>query len=385
MRIAIVDAREWQNQFDLKTGQKTRHDGPLVEMVGGVLSRHPYPGDGDDASNRWVTDTALDLIEQYEPRFAFISYAQQFFFTRFTAISAEMRRDLIAGLFSEVMRFVEKSGFTPFILGTGDMMPFRGFIDVSRLDGLAISGHWSARYAGLHAPSGLDLKRLRREAHIEALIPKKEWMTLLPRPPVAVERIPDYLLLAEPGWTFKTVGTPLRDPGWLPAPSFHIPYRTPFGDVSTLQAISPALDSFQDQAPIALIVLEGIGSKDFPPPFTETENHVSWYYYEPGEAQYLTLCTGEHSMFAYPAGYKYNKEEEMNRAFPFSGFLTSFPEKAVCDRIRGGSIAVGNRSMFMHALTGADIAIECFARNLYNQGTMAAIRLDKTREKGKSA
>lgn len=139
-----------------------------------------------------------------------------------------MRRNLISDLFVEVMRFVEKSGFTPFILGTGDMMPFRGF----------------------------------------------------------------------------TVGTPLRNPGWLPAPSFHIPYRTLLGDVSALQAISPPLDSFQDQAPIALIVLEGIGSKDFPSPFTECGNHVAWYYYEPGEAQYLTLCRGEHSMFAYPAGYK---------------------------------------------------------------------------------
>lgn len=38
----------------------------------------------------------------------------------------------------------------------------------------------------------------------------------------------------------------------------------------------------------------------------------------------------------------------------------------------------GNKSMFMHMVVGADICVECFARNLYNQGTMAVIhRQDK--------
>ncbi|MGD0487322.1 MAG: hypothetical protein ABSB94_09020 [Syntrophorhabdales bacterium] len=39
---------------------------------------------------------------------------------------------------------------------------------------------------------------------------------------------------------------------------------------------------------------------------------------------------------------------------------------------------MGNKSMFMHMVTGADVTVECFARNLYNQGTMAVIhREDK--------
>lgn len=34
--------------------------------------------------------------------------------------------------------------------------------------------------------------------------------------------------------------------------------------------------------------------------------------------------------------------------------------------------------MFMHMAAGADISVECFARNLYNQGTLAVISyLDK--------
>jgi hypothetical protein len=32
--------------------------------------------------------------------------------------------------------------------------------------------------------------------------------------------------------------------------------------------------------------------------------------------------------------------------------------------------------MFMHMVTGADISIECFSRNMFNQGTMAVIHRD---------
>jgi hypothetical protein len=42
----------------------------------------------------------------------------------------------------------------------------------------------------------------------------------------------------------------------------------------------------------------------------------------------------------------------------------------------GKSIAVGNRSMFMHMAFGVDISIECFARNLFNQGCMAVVHRD---------
>jgi len=48
--------------------------------------------------------------------------------------------------------------------------------------------------------------------------------------------------------------------------------------------------------------------------------------------------------------------------------------EGICDR----SIAVGNNSMFMHMVTGADMCVECFARNLSNQGALGVIhRQDK--------
>ena len=68
MAQVIIDVRQWQNMFDLRTGEKLQQDSPTIRMMQGVLERHPYPGDTDLQSNRWVSETALDLIRVYEPR-----------------------------------------------------------------------------------------------------------------------------------------------------------------------------------------------------------------------------------------------------------------------------------------------------------------------------
>src|SRR5208337_231136 len=100
----------------------------------------------------------------------------------------------------------------------------------------------------------------------------------------------------------------------------------------------------------------------------------------PGEAQYLTITSGEHRFLDYPTGmgYKYFNEAGATRSYPYSGLFKSIPEGAFARTFPGKSIAVGNKSMFMHMVTGADLSVECFARNLYNQGTMAVVhREDK--------
>jgi hypothetical protein len=83
-------------------------------------------------------------------------------------------------------------------------------------------------------------------------------------------------------------------------------------------------------------------------------------------------------VFEYPVGYRYFGEDGPGKEFPFSGYFRSVPEDTIGASLGVRSIAVGNRSMFMHMVAGADISVECFARNLYNQGTMAVIqRSDK--------
>ncbi|MFZ7111541.1 MAG: hypothetical protein ACOWYE_07650 [Desulfatiglandales bacterium] len=373
MSVAIIDAREWQNLFDLRTGEKTAEDGRLVRMVRGVLARHPYPGDVDRESNRWVTDTALDLMDKYQPRFVFLSYAQQYFVSRFTPLTETDRKAMLEEVMSETDRFIRESGLTSFLMGTGDMTPFRGYIDISRLDGLGISSNWSARYAGLHDPTQRDLDFLTTHPRIERVVERDEWIDLFGYKGPEVERIPQYLLVAEEGWAFKSPGIPLRKASWLSSRSFSVPYATDLGKVRQLTEIPDLILTHLEKQPIALIVLEGMGLRDFDRPHDLCANGLEWFYYEPGEGQYLTLTTGEHRIFDYPPGYRSFDVDGDKKEFPFSGYFKSVPSNTLGERFAGKNIAVGNRSMLMHMIPGADISVECFARNLYNHGTMGVV------------
>ncbi|HQP30858.1 MAG TPA: hypothetical protein PLB81_05980, partial [Deltaproteobacteria bacterium] len=219
MSLAIIDARQWQNLFDLRTGAKREDDRPETRIVRDVLARHPYPGDVENASNAWVTDTALDLIDKYQPQLACLCYAHQYFVSRYNPLADSERQALFKAVFEEVRRFVDASGYTPLIIGTGDMRAVAGEMDLSRLEGLAISSHWSARYAGLHQATPGDLAYVRGLDNVERVVSRQEWISLFPGVDYTLERIPEYLLIAREGWTFRTTGTPLRKSVMIPATS----------------------------------------------------------------------------------------------------------------------------------------------------------------------
>ncbi|MEN6390064.1 MAG: hypothetical protein ABFD04_06570, partial [Syntrophomonas sp.] len=143
MSLGIIDAREWQRVFDLKTGRKREVNHPTVEMVRDIIAKHPFPGDVEMATNAWVTDTALELIEKYDPQFAFISYGLPYFTFRFHQTTAEERKRVVDSVFKEIERLVERSGFTPVIVGSGGLVPIKGYINLSRLDGLAVASNWT--------------------------------------------------------------------------------------------------------------------------------------------------------------------------------------------------------------------------------------------------
>jgi hypothetical protein len=373
MSLAIVDAREWQNLMDLRTGKKVQDESRQAVMVREILKRHPYPGDVEIQSNRWVTDTALDLVGAYQPQLACVFYAHQFFAGRYTPMSEDQRRTMIEDVFRETQRFIDGSGYTPVIVGSGDMVALKGEIDLSKVDGIAISSHWSARYAGLHQASQKDLGYVTSHPAIERVVKRAEWIGLFPGAEHQPERIPEYLLLAREGWTFITTGTPLRKAVRIPGAAKGIPLSTTLGEAGTITEIRALIEANLKNTKIALIIIEGLGIGDFLIPYKPCNNSVDWYYYEPGDAQYTTLTTGMHQVFAYPSGYQYHDENDAKKDFPFSGYFLNIPEHTLGRDFAGKSIAVGNHSMFVHMVFGADICIECFARNLYNQGCLGVI------------
>jgi len=380
MSSVIVDARGWQNTLDLETGEKIETAGPVVEMTKALLQRHPYPGDMDPGSNRWVNDTALDLIDRYQPRFAFLTYAAQYFAGRYTAMPKETRARMIADAFLEAERFSNTSGFSAIVVGTGDMTPFVGFIDATRLDGLAVCTHWSTRYAGLYEPSPDDMKFLREHPQIEKIVSREEIISLFNGTPKQLLRLPEYLMLARKGYAFKTISDTKKTPAMIPSVNFNIPLYAPGHTVGVITNIRQALEKDLSEKNVALIVMEGVGVDEFLWPHVSCRNSTEWYYYEPGDAQYLTISSGKHRFLDYPTGYKFFSDEvDAIKSYPFSGIFKSIPENTFADTYPGKSIAVGNKSMFMHMVTGADVCVECFSRNLYNQGTMAVIHRDDKR------
>lgn len=378
MSLAIVDAREWQNLFDLRTGAKTEAEGAVVEMMRSALKRRPYPGDMHPASNRWVSDIALDLIGAYEPRFVFLTYAGQYFSLRYETMAESARRDLIAALFEELERFVRESGFTPVVIGRGNMTPLIDYIDLNRLDGLAIATHWSVRYAGLHQPSDADLRALDEHPHIRMVAKRDELLRLFGGSREDGLRLPDYILVAEKGYAFKTVSSTMRRPAMIPDAEPHLPLFSRVGEAADITLVRKLVEDNIAGQRIALITLEGIGTEDFLWPFHLCANGREWYCYEPGAGQYLALTSGRHRVFDYPSGYKSYDEDGGEKEYPLSGYFTSIPTDTIGEGLSCRSVAVGNNSMFMHTVTGADLCVECFARNLANQGALGVIhRFDK--------
>ncbi|SDF13390.1 hypothetical protein [Sporomusa acidovorans] len=371
MSLVIIDAREWQNMFDLKTGHKRNDDSPKVRMVKEVLHDHPFPGDTAENSNRWVTDTALDLVSRYDPNFVFLIYAQQYYSLRFEGPDEAERARLIDAAFAEAARFSEKSGFLPVVVGTGDLIPVKEYIDLSGLDGLAITSNWLTRYAGLYGVSCRDFEYIHEQPGVGRLVGKTEFMSLFGAEPVDAERLPEWLAVAKEGYCFRS--TLLRRPVMIPAYNASIPVSRTLDEITSITGISGGIEAALQGKKVALILIEGVGIKDFRLPYIPCANGKGWFIYENGEAQYLTISTGRHQVFAYPPGYRSYLEDDENKGYPFSGYLTSIPSGTIGERSGGRSIAVGNRSMFMHTVTGADIAIECFARNLANQGCMGVI------------
>ncbi|MBP2649413.1 MAG: hypothetical protein H6Q74_238 [Firmicutes bacterium] len=371
MSIAIIDAREWQNIFDLRTGGKRTDNLPNIQMVKSVLEKHPYPGDLDPRGNKWVTDTALDLVNRYEPNLVFLTYAQQYYRFRFECPDEAVRQALIDEVFAEVERFSKESGFVPVVVGTGDLVEVKEYIDLSNLEGIGITSHWLTRYAGLYDVSPADWRFLESHAGIEKVVSKKNFIELFSGEPVVADQLPDYLAIAHEEYCFRS--TLLRQPLMMSANNYSIPIAGPINGVKSIVDISGRVDEILRDKKVAMIFVEGVGLRDFRLPYAVCSNGKGWYAYENGETQYLTISTGRHQVFAYPPGNRSLSEYDENKEYPFSGYFTAIPSGTIGERFGGKSVAVGNRSMFMHTVTGTDIAIECFARNLSNQGCLGVI------------
>lgn len=377
MVYGIIDVREWQTTIDLETGKKCEIDNEIATIARNIICKNFYPGDLDSKSIEWIKDVALEVNSAYEPDFMLISFAQPYFMSCFKQVSTGEWHRVIGHIFDNIEVFLDRSGFTPVIVGLGETTPLIDYIDLSSLDGLALCGGMSTCYAGLFDATPDDIKYLEHVPEIKKVVSKQEFIEQFGGSPDFIKRLPDYILEAEKGYAFKAYGAMTRPVYRVPAKHEAIPVYIPScpTDLNCITQIKGLIEeNLANKNKTALIIVEGIGAEDFGFPYTMCSNKTNWYAYDDTHSQYLAITTGKHFQHhGYPPGYKYFLEDGENKKYPFSGPFTELPRNAIGDRMDIKSAAVGSRSVLTHLASGADISIECLARMLYNHGTMAIV------------
>lgn len=374
MSLGIIDVVEWQTTVNMRQGTKVDVGGPLVDIARETLDAHPYPGDLDPESIGWVASVALDLHKSYQPRLMMLSFAQPFFLSVFRKTPQVERRAIVEQIFREIDHLREETGMVPVILGTGGLVPLAGYIDLSHLDCLALGGGMVGRYAGLYEPTEQDLACVKSNSLIKSVFSKEELIAHFGEEKEFVKRLPDYLLVSKEGYTFKTFGSIPRPFYQLPAENKTIPVNSPLGNVDSIIGIRRLIEDALPTQDIALVIIEGAGFEEFPQPYSCCDNNLGWYQYAPGDGQYLAITTGEHLPYhSYLPGFRHYIEDSEDREYPFSGLFARNNLDTLGRSFTGRSAAVGTRSILTHMASGADITIECFARGLYNYGTIGVV------------
>ncbi len=378
MIYGIIDVREWQTTVNLETGKKVDIDHNFFDLAKNIIKENYYPGDLKLEGIEWVTNKAIEVNEAYNPEFMFLSYAQPYFMSRFTKISHQEWDNMLTFLFDNIKHFLDNTYFEPIIVGLGGMTPLKKYIDLSKLRAIAISGGMSAHYAGLLDVAPEDLMYLKTVPEIERVVSKKDFIKEFGGSQLFIKRFPDYLIEAKKGYVFKSYGSMSRTVYEISAKDKFIPVYINLGKITSMIQIKKLIEENISKKKIALIVIEGVGTEDFKLPYQNCSNKYKWYTYEQPDNHYFALSTGKHFQYNdYPVGYRYYIDDNNEKKFPYSGPYTHFPSQTIGRSISVKSAAVGSRSILTHMASGADISIECFARELYNYGTMAIINFDK--------
>jgi len=376
MNLGLIDVVEWQTTVDLRTGRPAEASHPLLDLGRRLAREHPYPGDLAGGGDRWVTDVAIAVDRAYHPDLMCLDYAGLYFPPMFGRQRLDARESSIGATFAQVERFVTETGFAPVIVGLGELTPLIGQIDTSHLDGVPVAGGMSVRYAGLNRPSARDLEWLTSHPGVEHVIPIGRVRSELGGCEAFYEAAPEYILAAHEGWIFRGVNTGARTIYALPAHDEAIPVHGLPAPASSLTDIAASVLALARERRVALILVEAVGCRTFPLAHDPTDNTCGWYRYSVGDTQYLAIAAGRHFVEQpYPPGFRYELYDDERKPYPFSGIYRELPSDAIGRRCPGRSAAVGARAVMTHAVFGADIAIECFVRALYNHGVMATVHV----------
>jgi len=375
--IGVIDVIDWQTVVDMRDGEPAGSEHAGIDLASEVCASHPYPGDLTTEGTRWVTDVALDLNARYAPDYVFLDYAGLYLQGVFRPQTPSEWGGRVRGVFAEVERFLEATDFAPVIVGLGDLMPFRGYIDTLDLACLVSAAGMNTRGAGLFGPSEADLAKVADREGVSRVVSRGAFRAEFGGRDAFYEACPDAIAFAKPGYVFHGVNVGSRPLHQVPRPADYLPLHSPFAGGDSLTDVPQLVLQGLEEEKVALILVEGVGCETFPLSFRRVSNSFGWYRYTLSPDQYLALTSGRHLVdYPYPPGYRYELHDDVDAPYPFSGIFEYLPEETIGRRFEGRSVAVGNRSILTHLAAGTDIAVECFVRALYNHGVMATVRAE---------
>lgn len=376
--VGLIDVIEWQAWVDMESGRELDEVESEWQAVADILALRPYPGDLDPGGNLWVTSHALDAVKAFSPPLIILHYANQSFRAMFGGISDAELDTAFDEVKSQIEMFIDETGYVPVIIGLGGFRRLEGFVDLSGLDGLVLGGGMPGNMAGLYSASRRDLERLRGEPRVERLVSRDEFREEFGGCDAYYERFPDWLLELEDGWGGRCAGVMARRPDRIGRKDDALPVHSELGsdgtpgEMGNLEEIRPLVEeAVRGGRKVALILVEGWVPEDFPFTFKACPNRRNWFRY--GLKCSLNVIFTGLSPFEnpYPPMLRMYREDD---AYPFSVIYNEPSSDLLGQTVPGLSVAVGNRSILPHALFGADITLECYARYIYNYGSMAILQ-----------
>jgi hypothetical protein len=377
MAYIILDAGGWQNVVDFETGENLDSwDDLLVDDMLRFTPRFPFPGDVNAGSIEWTGNVGKALCDYFQPDFILLAYATPAFIKSSKRLSEEAEAEINRRLFDSVEGFLQHTGYTPVIIGTGGMSEIKDVLIPANLRGRISHGNGRFSYTGIFRATGEELEQIRKIPHMR-LFTKDDIRRDFPD--VTEEYLadmPDGLMLRESGYAFSRA----RARGMYQYKSSNVedtlpihtslPMPSHITDVN--RAIHKALDGGEK---VALIVLEGTGTDDFLIHHGKLSAKDKWMVYTDSFSQYMLLLSGQpFYRFGLPLVRDIRSSKERSKRYPYSQITDKdLPKNVIGRRKDIKTAAVGSRSMYTHAISQADICIECQARRRIASGILVLI------------
>lgn len=378
--LGIIDVREWQEVIDLATARPARRDEKFLRPLRKLAKNFPYPGDCDNAGSKWTIDAAEAVVDHYNPGWLFLSFIQPFISGVYDVCTVEERKNTAGIILDNIMDFARKHDFLPLIISSGGLVPLEGHIIIPELKGILQSGAWAHNMAGVYRSEPGDENLLTQRPHIRTIIRKNDFIkSYKTMEPAYINDFPDYLLIAEDGWSFKGFYSGNRILYNIERYNPVLPVYSEIGYPDHVEGICGLMEGILNRGEkVLLAIVEGLSEDDFVLPYKNVDNCRGWYAYA-GRNLYHTLVTGKpFYRCTHPPVYDMSIRRTLPLRYPLSTPHTGIIcEDSIGRRAGVPTAAVGSRSISTHAMVNADLMLECHTRGQTNMGVLVAVNEDR--------